>query len=386
MPMEADNLEPRLGWHAPGGSLQVWWDQAAPLPPTLAEALRARFPEAPAFESAGDTEAPSAPLPAWHAALAPDLVECFLAYADRCERDEDWAGIRAVAPHFAAAVRNTEELARAAASEQLTMLAQRLRMGWVRLLYNDGRYAEGWAESAGVPALLAAHAPAARREAWIIHGLLALETGQYLIAGETLATAETIAAPGQARTRADWLLGLAQADLAAACEQDQVALADYAALDTPGAPIWLRVRAAIGRARVYIRRAHLDIAAPLIEAARAIGTDGWSAGLIGVAAAEHALMCGRPGHAAEHAAAARETLGEFFGEEHPASAAAALSEAEASYDCGAYTAAEYLSATALPQLQAAHGSDHPYVVRALALRGLLAPPDACTCGCACEGD
>jgi hypothetical protein len=370
--MQADDLELRLGRHAPDGSLRVWWDPAVPLPPALIDALQARFPEAPALVPAGELEAPSAALPVWLAALAPDLVDCFLEYADRCESHDDWAGMRAVVPHFAAAVRSTEELARAGAKEPLTLLAHRLRGGWVRLLYNVGRYAEAWAQSAGVPAALAAHTPAARREAWIIHGLLALEVGEYLIAGETLATAETIGAPGEPRAQADWLLALGQADLAAACEQVQVALADYAALDTPAAPAWVRVRAAVGRVRIYTRLGHMDVAAPLIEAARVIDAAGWSAGPIDMAAAEHALMCGQPSHAAEHAAAAREALNEIFGEDHPATAAAALVEAQASYDCGAYTAAEYLSATALPQLQAAHGSHHPYIVQALALRGLLA--------------
>jgi len=372
MPMQADDLELRLGWHASDGSLRVWWDSAVPLPQALIDALWMHFPEAPSFAADSDSEAPSAPLPAWLAALAPDLVTCFLEYADRCELDEDWAGIRAVVPHFAAVVRSAEELARIAANESITQLAQRLRAGWVRLLYNAGRYTEGWAQSVGLPAALAANTPAVRRDAWIIHGLLALETGQYLIAGETLATAETIGVPSQPYTRADWLLALGQADLAVACEQDQVALADYAAIDTPAAPMWLRVRAAIGRVRVYTRLGHMDVAAPLIEAVRTIGADRWSAGLIDLATAEHALMCGRPSQAAEHAAAAREALSEILGEQHPATAAAGLIEAQASYDCGAYTAAEYLSAMALPQLQAAHGPNHPHIVQALALRGLLA--------------
>ncbi len=371
MSMEPNELESRLGWHAPDGSLRVWWDPAVPLPPALIDALQMRFPEAPS--PAGDAESPSAPLPAEPAALAADLVECFLEYAERCQVHEDWAGMHAVVPHFAAAVRTAEELARTSANQQISSLAHRLRGTWVRLLYAVGRYAEGWAESAGLPAALAAHAPAsARREAWIIHGLLALETGQYVIAGETLASAETIGAPGEPRTPADWLLELGQADLAAACEQHQVALADYAALNTPAAPAWLRVRAAVGRARLLTSLGHMDAAAPLLEAARTIDAAGWLSGLIDVAAAEHALMCGRPSAAAEHAAVARATLIDVLGEDHPATAAAALIEAQASYDCGAYTAAEYLGATALPQLQAAHGSNHPHVVRALALRGLLA--------------
>src|SRR5262245_32610939 len=181
--MQADDLELRLGWHASDGSLRVWWDPAVPLPEALIDALRMHFPEAPSFAAEGEPEAPSAPLPAWLAALAPDLVKCFLEYADRCELDQAWAGIRAVVPHFATAVRNVEELARLGANESITLLAQQLRAGWVRLLYNAGRYTEGWAQSAGLPAALAAHAPAVRRDAWIIHGLLALETGQYLIAG-----------------------------------------------------------------------------------------------------------------------------------------------------------------------------------------------------------
>jgi len=370
--METGDLELRLGWHAPDGSLRVWWDSAVPLPPALIDALRVRFPEAPPLLPSGDSETPSAALPVWLAALVPDLVDCFLEYADRCESHADLAGMRAVVPHFAAAVRSTEELARAGAKEQLTSLTHRLRGGWVRLLYNVGRYAEAWEQSVGVPAALAAHPAAVRRDAWIIHGLLALETGQYLLAGETLATAEDIGAPGEPRTRADWLLALGQADLAAACEQYQVALADYSALDTPAAPEWVRVRATSARARIYTRLGHMDLAAPLIEAARLIESAGCSAGLADMAAAEHALMCGRPSHAAERAAAAREALSEIFGEDHPATAAATMIEAQASYDCGAYTAAEYLSATALPQLQAAHGSQHPYIVQALTLRGLLA--------------
>src|SRR5215216_4721531 len=137
--METNELEARLGWHAPDGSLRIWWDPAVPLPPALIDALRIRFPEAPSLAPDGDPQAPSALPPTEPAALAPGLVECFLEYAAHCQMHEDWDGMRAVARHFAAAVRTAEEVALASANQQITSLAHRLRGAWVRLLYTVGR-------------------------------------------------------------------------------------------------------------------------------------------------------------------------------------------------------------------------------------------------------
>jgi hypothetical protein len=372
--MEPDDREPGLAWHLPEGTVGVWWDVSAPLPDALVGELRLRFPEAPWLVVDDSPAVQAGAPPAWLAALAPDLAECFVEYADKMLAAEDSAGARALVPHLAALVRVVERLARVGAGEPLIPLTHRLRAGWVRALYAAGRYAEGWAQSANLPAALAAHAAEAeRRVAWVYHGLLALETGRHAEAGEAFSAAERLAVPAGDADQAGWLLALGQADLAAACEQDQVALAAYTALaDLPGAPAWARARACVGQSRVWARSGRADAAAPLVEAAQAIGGAGWSAGLPDLAAAELALLCGHPAQALSCAAAARVAASEHFGAEHPSAGAAALVEAQALYAAGDFGEADRLIGASLPVLQAGHGSAHLLVAQALTLQGLLA--------------
>ena len=159
--MNQDEPAEPVGPHTLGGSLSAFWDQALPLPIALLDALRLRFPEAPWLPQPADRQPTLDPPPAWLAALAPGVVECFVGYADDCELRDDWAGVQAVVPQLARLASVIGQLARASEGRLLLAVFHRARSCSVRALYIAGRYAEAWAQAADLPAALATQLSAA---------------------------------------------------------------------------------------------------------------------------------------------------------------------------------------------------------------------------------
>lgn len=365
--MEHDDPQPAQGWHAPGEAPAVLWDTDAPLPAALSEAIQRRLPAAP--QPADD--AADAP-PAGPAAQAPAVAECALEYTECCQALGDRAGLKAIEPHLAALVRNCEDLAGTDAPAELLPLIHRLRGSWVAVLYELGRYAQGWAQAAELPPTSAARLPAsASRELWIIQALLALETGRYAQAESALATVEGLGAPGDPPARLDWQLALGRADLARTRGHDQAAIEAYQALDLPGAPTWVQLCGLLGQARAWIACGHADRAAPLVDAARALATGTWDTGQVDLAAAELALLAGQPDLAAEHAGSARQAFAGELGDDCAAAAVATLLAGQAAYARGAYADAAGLIGAATPALRAAYGPAHPHLVQAAMTQGFL---------------